>query len=271
MFPQCRSDSHPMSWSYFQAAEQMLNQATELLLLRDLVRETVFLAFCGEAVCFIFFACPTMTFTTWAALHLNGMYLLCSCAQYPVELQLPADGPAVKVSSSNVGTLIQLWRKRCHGNPCSLTAGQKFVLSPRTTQTAGMCLTAKILVQCVRFSLLCRPQTWVNFKDFWLTGVNSGWVSHSKPAKPWHIALDCIPDAFQQIWWHNKYRTWEGLILAKHESAHVIHWALNFICWLLTADDIKGNEFRICKVHSINLWSKMTLTSRQPFKLIMFL
>lgn len=81
-----------LSWSYFKAAEQMLNKAVQPLSLRNLVRETAFLAFCGEAVCSFsfFFACLTMTFTTWAALQLNGMYLLCSCTQYPVELRLPA-------------------------------------------------------------------------------------------------------------------------------------------------------------------------------------
>lgn len=79
-----------------------------------------------------------MTLATWAALHLNGMHLLCSCAQYPAELRTPGCSLtlpdtairgtwlAVAVSSSAVGTRIQLCLTRYHGNPC----GQKLVLSP---------------------------------------------------------------------------------------------------------------------------------------------
>lgn len=87
---------------------------------------------------FFFFKCLAMTLATWAALHLNGMHLLCSCAQYPAELRTPGCSLtlpdtairgtwlAVAVSSSAVGTRIQLCLTRYHGNPC----GQKLVLSP---------------------------------------------------------------------------------------------------------------------------------------------
>lgn len=90
-----------------------------------------------------------------------------SCSLKLPDTVIRETWPAGKVSSSAVGTLIQLWLTRCHGNPCLPTTGQKFVLSPRTTQTVGIKrLTAKISVQRVRFHLLCRAETWANSEDF---------------------------------------------------------------------------------------------------------
>lgn len=89
-----------------------------------------------------------MTSTTRAGLlkPLNGLYLLCSWAQYPVDLR--AFTPVSRAHQRNVGcsrsqplccghTLTELWLTRCHGNCYSPIPGQKcFFLSPCTTQTA---------------------------------------------------------------------------------------------------------------------------------------
>lgn len=91
--------------------------------------------------------------------------------------------PAVKVSHSAVGTLIQLWLTGCHGNPCPPTTGQKFVLSPCATHTVGIkCLTAKILLQYIHFHLLCCIQTWMNFEDFPVIKVYFWWTTEKKTA-----------------------------------------------------------------------------------------
>lgn len=77
---------------------------------------------------------------------LNGLYLLCSRAQYPVQLSgsrqlilldvfIRGMWPAVGVSDSAAGTLIELWLTRCHGNAYSPTVGQKCFYLPRATQT----------------------------------------------------------------------------------------------------------------------------------------
>lgn len=177
----------------------MLNSATQPLSLRDLVRQTAFLAFCGEAVCsFSFFCVPYndihhmgSSSVKWNVFTLQLRSISCraptpSCSLTLPDMVIRETWPAGQVNSSAVGTLIQLWLTRYHGNHC----GQKFVLSPRTTQTIGIKhLTAKTLVRCVRFHLLCRAQTWVNFKDSWLIGTHFWWASHSKQAKLWHIAV----------------------------------------------------------------------------------
>lgn len=72
-----------LSRSYLEAAEWMWNKVMQALSLRGLLREFAFFFL------FFFFACLAMTLATWAALHLNGMRLLCSCAQYPAELRTP--------------------------------------------------------------------------------------------------------------------------------------------------------------------------------------
>lgn len=87
-----------------------------------------------------------VTCTTRVALPLNGMYLLCSWTQYPVEvcaltpscsLILPNMWPAVEVSNSAVGILIELWLTCCHGNSHSPTMGQKCFYLPVLHKQSG--------------------------------------------------------------------------------------------------------------------------------------
>lgn len=145
--------------------------------MRDLITESVFLAYFGEFDCFCWIAdndsrhMGSSSFR-WNVFTLQLRSISCgaltpSCSLILPDMFIRETWPAVKVSHSAVGALIQLWLTGCHGNPCPPTTGQKFVLSPCATHTFGIkCLTAKILLQYIHFHLLCCIQTWMNFEDF---------------------------------------------------------------------------------------------------------
>lgn len=159
--------------------------------MRDLIMESVFLACFGEFVCFCWIADNDSRHTgsssfRWNVFTLQLRSISCgaltpSCSLILPDMFIRETWPAVKVSHSAVGTLIQLWLTGCHGNPCPPTTGQKFVLSPCAPHTVGIkCLTAKILLQYIRFHLLCCIQTWMNFEDFPVIKVYFWWTTEKK-------------------------------------------------------------------------------------------
>lgn len=96
--------------------------------------------------------------TTWSwqplqeqLFRLNGLCLLYSWAQYPVELCAPTSSslldlpdmfitemwPVVEVRDSAVGTLIELWLTCCHGNSYSPTMGWKCFYLPVLHKQSG--------------------------------------------------------------------------------------------------------------------------------------
>lgn len=135
-----------------------------------------------------------MTATT-RALPLNGLYLLCSWAQYPVKLWLPAacsTSPPWHVHQGNV----DYGRSQlCYGHthwvevnmlPWQLLFtdhGTKMFLSPCTTQTVRMKrLTAKVLgqQQYIRFNFLCHSK---EHKHRWTFRILALWKRQASTKK----------------------------------------------------------------------------------------